>query len=95
MIITEAVRASGRTQNVFITDTRRVRLFKEVLAVHSANHAEHIYTQCWQNAVSNVKVRWPICYTTYFKGLIISKTNTDYTLRRLQAYLRMMDKLFH
>jgi hypothetical protein len=38
------------TKNLTITETNRLMLFRETIAVYCENHTEHINTLCGQNA---------------------------------------------
>jgi hypothetical protein len=45
-----SIRTSQETHHVSATETNRLMLFGEVIAVYCENHTEHINTLCGQNA---------------------------------------------
>jgi hypothetical protein len=49
IIYTDSVRTSQETHYVSATETNRLILFREVIAVYCENHMEHINTLCAQN----------------------------------------------
>jgi hypothetical protein len=44
-----------KTPHLTVTKINRLTLFKEIIAVYSENHTEHINTLCGQNSVRTAK----------------------------------------
>jgi hypothetical protein len=61
MIYKNPDRTSQETHYVSATETNRLMLFGETVAVYCENHTEHTNTLCGQNAeFFNVKIQWYI-----------------------------------
>jgi len=55
MLFKNSARTSKRTPHFTITKTNWLTLFKEIIAVHSENHAKPINTKC---SITNCQSTW-------------------------------------
>jgi hypothetical protein len=78
ILFKDSVRTSKRTPHFTITKINCLKLFKEIIAVYSENHAKPIKTKC---SITDCHSRWFIYLPLRLKGLrvcMVLSRNAEY-----------------
>jgi hypothetical protein len=79
VMLKKSVRTAKKTQHLTITKFNRLTLFKEIIAVYSENHTEHVKAP-WAECRIDCYISWYVQLPLGFRGLSLrNKTPVSVT----------------